>query len=334
MVSKTAVSKTVDQEVREMPKDEQAYLRLVERLSKASVEKHWEPYIDIEWDDPEMKIDTSDARWELPAIDSFGSHPWYRSQPAEVRAGIGLYRFANAAKIGVQFENLLNRGLYNYASGLPNGSAEFRYAYHEAIEEGHHGMMFQELVNRTGFDIPGMPPVLKQISPAVVPLARFFPELFFFFVLGGEDPIDYVQRRMLSEDENIHPLAERIMRIHVAEEARHLSFARSYLRRRVPKIGFWRKRILRVAIPMILGQMSRTMLAPSRAMIRHFNIPREVVEEAYINNPRSRAEIKASLVKVRDLAAELGLIDVFTKQIWKAYRIWDEPTKAAAKAAA
>jgi hypothetical protein len=32
---------------------------------------------------------------------------------------------------------------------------------------------------------------------------------------------------------------------------------------------------------------------------------------------------------VRDLADELGLIDGFTKQIWKAYRIWDKPAKAA-----
>src|SRR2546423_9072629 len=120
MVSKTAVSKTVDQEVRESPKDEQAYLRLVERLSKASVEKHWEPYIDIEWDDSEMKIDLQDPRWEIAAVDSLASNPWYRAQPQEVRSGIGLYRFANAAKIGVQFENLLNRGLYTYAFKVPN----------------------------------------------------------------------------------------------------------------------------------------------------------------------------------------------------------------------
>lgn len=330
MVSKTAVSKTVDQEVRETPKDEQAYLRLVERLSKASVEKHWEPYIDIEWDDPEMKIDLSDPRWEIAAVDTLAKHPWYRAQPQEVRSGIGLYRFANAAKVGVQFENLLNRGLYTYAFKLPNGSAEFRYAYHEAIEEGHHGMMFQELVNRTGFDIPGLPPILRLTAQFVPMLGRFFPELFFFFVLGGEDPIDYVQRKMLAEDENIHPLAERIMRIHVAEEARHLSFARSYLRRRLPQIGMVRKRILRVAIPMILGQMSRIMLAPSRAMVQHFNIPSEVMDEAYRHNPHARAEVKASLKKVRDLAVELGLVDGFTKQIWKAYRIWDKPSKAAA----
>ncbi len=326
MVPKQAL----DQEVKETSNDDRAYVRLVQRLSKASVEKHWEPYIDIAWDDPDMRVDVTDPRWEVAAVDSLAKHPWYRAQTQEVRSGIGIYRFANAAKIGVQFENLLNRGLYTYAFKLPNGSDEFRYAYHEAIEEGHHGMMFQELVNRTGYDIPGIPPALRRIAPMVVHLARYFPEAFFFFVLGGEDPIDYVQRKMLSEDENLHPLAERIMRIHVAEEARHLSFARSYLRRRVPKISFVRKRILRVAIPLILGQMSRLMLAPSRAMVRHFNIPSEVMDEAYRNNPRARAEVKASLTKVRDLAVELDLVDGFTKQIWKAYRIWDEPTKAAA----
>ncbi|HJT38330.1 MAG TPA: diiron oxygenase [Actinomycetota bacterium] len=325
-----ALRQPLDQEVRANAQDERAYLRLVERLSKASVEKHWEPYIDIAWDEPDMKIDLSDPRWEIAAVDSLSKHPWYREQPQEVRSGIGLYRFANAAKIGVQFENLLNRGLYTYAFKLPNGSAEFRYAYHEAIEEGHHGMMFQELVNRTGFDIPGIPPRLKRIAPMVVPLARFFPELFFFFVLGGEDPIDYVQRKMLAEDDNLHPLAERIMRIHVAEEARHLSFARSYLRRRIPEISFVRKRILRAAIPLILGQMSRLMLAPSRAMVKHFNIPSEVMDDAYRKNPRARTEVKASLKKVRDLAVELDLVDGFTKQIWKAYRIWDEPSEAAA----
>src|SRR5205085_10204981 len=160
-------------------------------------------------------------------------------------------------------------------------------------------MMFQELVNRTGFDITGLPAIRRLTAQFVPMLGRFFPELFFFFVLGGEDPIDYVQRKMLAEDENIHPLAERIMRIHVAEEARHVSFARSYLRRRVPKIGFARKRILRVAIPLILGQMSRMMLAPSPAMVRHFNIPSDVMDVAYRKNPRARTELRASLKKVR-----------------------------------
>nr|BFE81637.1 hypothetical protein GCM10020093_042380 [Planobispora longispora] len=39
-----------------------------------------------------------------------------------VRAKIGLWRVATAMKIGLQFENLLKRGLLNYAYRLPNGT--------------------------------------------------------------------------------------------------------------------------------------------------------------------------------------------------------------------
>ena len=56
-------------------------------------------------------------------------------------------------------------------------------------------------------------------------------------MLGGEDPIDHVQRTTLRSGRELHPLLERIMRIHVTEEARHLSFARQYLRTNVPTLA-------------------------------------------------------------------------------------------------
>ena len=58
-------------------------------------------------------------------------------------------------------------------------------------------MMFQEFVNRSGLDIAGMGPLLTVLARRVVLLGRRFPEMFFIFVLGGEDPIDYVQRETL-----------------------------------------------------------------------------------------------------------------------------------------
>lgn len=48
-------------------------------------------------------------------------------------------------------------------------------------------------------------------------------------VLAGEEPVDYVQKRHL-RSETIHPLVERIMRIHVVEEARHVSYARGVVK--------------------------------------------------------------------------------------------------------
>src|SRR5439155_21822346 len=132
---------------------------------------------------------------------------------------------------------------------------EYRYAYHEVIEEAQHSLMFQEFVNRSRAGVRGMPRPIRWLSRTVLQFARFFPALFFVFVLGGEDPIDHVQRRALREGHN-HPLVERIMRIHTTEEARHLSFARAYLRRRVPSMNVLARAVLALAAPVILGIMA------------------------------------------------------------------------------
>ncbi|GIH60766.1 AurF N-oxygenase family protein [Microbispora siamensis] len=302
-----------------------AYEAVIERLSKASVDKHWEPYVDIPWDDPEFHVDQADPRWELPPADRLGGHPWYRSRSPEVRARIGLWRVATAMKIGLQFENLLKRGLLNYAYRLPNGSPEFRYVYHETIEEGHHGMMFQEFVNRTKLPIRGMPGPLSLLAQVVPWIPLISTELFFVFVLGGEDPIDHVQRTTLKSGRIRHPLEETIMRIHVAEEARHISFARHYLRRRVPRMPRHRRFALSVLTPLIIGLMARIMLSPPGSMIRAFRIPDDVVREVYVDNPETAAQTRDSVSRTRELCADLGMMNPVSRRLWRAMGIWDEP---------
>jgi hypothetical protein len=312
------------EEVREQVKDKKSYLGVISRLNKASVDKHWEAYADIPWDDPEFQVDKNDPRWVLPEFDRLGETAWYKAQPPEIRSQIGLWRVATAMKIGLQFENLLKRGLLNYAYRLPNGRPEFRYVYHETTEECHHGMMFQEFVNRTKMPIRGMPRSLSLVAQVAPWIPLVSTELFFVFVLGGEDPIDYVQRKSLKGGHIKHPLEETIMKIHIAEEARHISFARHYLKHRVPSLSRPQKAILGVLTPIVLGVMARIMLSPPGPMVRHFNIPREVVREAY-HDPDSKAEISNSVAKIRDLMNELGLVNRRNKQVWKAFGIWDEP---------
>lgn len=317
-----APSSTAAREHDQTVADKRAYQAVIERLSKASVDKHWEPYRDIPWDDADFLIRHDDPRWELPDVDKLGRHPWYQSRPPEVRAKIGLWRVATAMKIGLQFENLLKRGLLNYAYRLPNGSPEFRYVYHETIEEGHHGMMFQEFVNRTKLPVRGMPGPLSLLAQVAPWIPLISTELFFIFVLGGEDPIDHVQRKVLKDGQKHHPLEETIMRIHIAEEARHISFARHYLRNRVPRMPRYRRLMLGVISPIILGIMARIMLAPPGSMIKEFRIPRNVVNEVYMHNPEASQEIADSVGKTRELCAEVGLVNAFTRRIWMAMGIW------------
>jgi len=58
-------------------------------------------------------------------------------------------------------------GSWKYSFWTPNGSPEYRYCLHEAVEECNHTMMFQEMVNRIGADVPGMPRLLKWVQPLI-----------------------------------------------------------------------------------------------------------------------------------------------------------------------
>jgi hypothetical protein len=305
------------------------FTELVERLSQQSVVKHFDAYADVAWDDPAYRIDPADSRWEIPADTGLGATEWYRSQPADLRARIGLHGIAANMKAGLQFESILKRGLLEYAFCLPDRSPEFRYAYHEVIEEAQHSLMFQEFVNRSGLEVPGLTWDLKLGARRVMHMARKFPALFFVFVLGGEDPIDHVQRTALRSGRELHPLLERIMRIHVTEEARHLSFARQYLRVNVPNLAPRQRRAIAVQAPVILTTMASVMMRPPRELVRTYDIPKEVLEDAYGPSAPSRDEVRASLRKVRTLLTELGLVTPVSKRLWQTFGIWENPQTAA-----
>ena len=147
--------------------EDTAYVDMLTTLSDGSVRRNFNPYTDIDWDAPEFAVRPDDERWILPASDPLGGHPWYRAQPVATRIAIGQWRQANIAKVGLQFESILIRGLMNYSFWVPNGSPEYRYCTHEAIEEGNHTLMFQEMVNRIGVDVPGMPRLLRWLSPLI-----------------------------------------------------------------------------------------------------------------------------------------------------------------------
>jgi hypothetical protein len=306
-------------------RNEATFRALVERLSRQSVDKHYDAYADIPWDDPAYAIDPTDPRFIIEPTDPLGATDWYRAQDPETQARIGLYGIASSMKTGLEFENVLKRGLLTYAfEHLPNNDPRFRYVYHEVAEETHHGMMFQEFVNRSGMDPAPMDRPTRIGTRVVVRLARRFPSLFFLFVLGGEDPIDQVQRSILRSGKELHPLTEVIMRHHVTEEARHISFARHHLKVETPKLGRLARARLAVAAPLLLGVMADMMLVPPRGLRSRYGVPREVLREAR-RSPVARRRKLDSVVKLRRLCGELGLLNRVTIPLWKACGVWEEP---------
>lgn len=311
-------------------RDDSAYVDMLTTLSEGSVRRNFNPYTDIDWESPEFAVHADDERWILPQSDALGGHRWYRAQPVATQIAIGQWRQANVAKVGLQFESILIRGLMNYSFWVPNGSPEYRYCTHEAIEEGNHTLMFQEMVNRIGVDVPGMPRLLRWLSPLIPLVAGPLPIPFFFGVLAGEEPIDHTQKAVLREvgaGKELHPIMAKVMAIHVAEEARHISFAHEYLRKRLPHLNRSQRLLLSVHVPLIMRILCQAILVPPRSFFREYGIPGEVRKELFFRSPQSRKWLQDMFGDVRMLCADTGLMNPLAKLIWRLCKIDGAPSR-------
>ena len=169
-------------------RDDAEYVDMLTTLSEGSVRRNFNPYTDIDWNSPEFAVVDNDERWILPATDPIGRHPLVQGAAAGTPDRDRHVAAGQRRQGRLHFESILIRGLMEYAFWVPNGSPEYRYCLHEAVEECNHTMMFQEMVNRIGADVPGMPRLLRWIQPAIPLAAGPLPIVFFFGVLAGEGP--------------------------------------------------------------------------------------------------------------------------------------------------
>ncbi|WP_216902785.1 AurF N-oxygenase family protein [Nocardia alni] len=317
----TATTSDVDP-VDPVVREAQEYAAKLMLLSEGSVHRHFDPYEDIDWDNPDFDAAALPERWILPvSADTLGRHPWYLAQSTERQIEIGKYRQANVAKVGLQFESILISGMVNHTFSLPNGSPEFRYCTHEMAEELNHTLMFQEMVNRIGADVPGMGPFVRQFRHLSVPVAVLFPNLFFMAVLGGEEPIDHIQKAILRSGEEVHPIMHGVMAIHVAEEARHISFAHEFLKHHVPEAKPLNKAVLSLAFPLVMWLLGRSIVKPPKSFFKEFDIPEEVRRDLFFGSKDARQTFSDYFVDVRALATEIGLMNPIAKGVWKLLRI-------------
>ena len=304
----------------------QEYEKKISILSKASAKKYNNPFENkvtdwIDWDSPEMALDPTDERWILGPEDNLGAHPWYQSLPKERQIEVGLFRFAHTCKVGSQFEQALIAGIMFHDMGLKNNNPAFRYTMHEATEETHHIQMFQEFVNRTGVDSRGAAKWFRRTIPFVTPLANKMPIAFWSVILAGEEPIDQTQRAILRQHDNLHPLLEKIMAVHVAEEARHISFAKTYLERHIPTMTKTQKAAFSVLFPVILRTIADVIMRPSKEALESVGIPKDVADEVWWKSDESQKFLHNLFPDSKELADNLGLRGRLGRAAWRAMGI-------------
>jgi hypothetical protein len=112
------------------------------------------------------------------------------------------------------------------------------------------------------------------------------------------------------------------MRIHVTEEARHISFARQYLRTEIPKLGWLRRMHVAIATPIVLGIMTPLMVNPPAELARS-GVPREVIRQA-ARSPEARTLRVEAVGKLRRFCRDLGLMNPVASLVWRAVGLWDD----------
>ncbi|OBG47683.1 aminobenzoate oxygenase [Mycolicibacterium fortuitum] len=297
---------------------EPSYLDKVEELSRATLRRRFDPYIDIDWDAPENALQRDDPRWQLdPQSTPLAATDWYAEQSLQRRIDMGRWITANTLKVTLQFEMLLIRGVVHYAHKLPNGSPVVEYLLHELIDECNHIQMFQEFVNRTGEDVPGMRRGSRVIGPILGFIGGYANIIHFIGVLCGEQPLHFQQTLQHRGAAHVPPLLNKITYIHLAEEARHIAFADNLLAERMKDIGRFKRTWYAILFPFFLRWLIGEMMGPPRTFARQFGVPRQVFKSAFWRSARSRQLLAESAADVRRVAEDLGLRTIWSRWIWR-----------------
>ena len=117
------------------------------------------------------------------------------------------------------------------------------------------------------------------------------------------------------------------MAIHVAEEARHISFAHQYLHKRVPRLRRRQRLMLSVNVPIIMRVLCQAIIVPPRSFFREFDIPRSVRKELFFRAPESRQVLRDMFGDVRMLCYDTNLMNPLAKLVWRICGIGGPPSR-------
>ena len=115
------------------------------------------------------------------------------------------------------------------------------------------------------------------------------------------------------KDERVHPTSRRIAKIHVMEEARHVSFARSYAAEVWPTLGTIRKVVAMIRMPFVVRSIADAL------------VNGQVYEELGIEdggtmarqNPNHKERVIRDLTKLTGFLDEIGVINAVTRPLWR-----------------
>lgn len=282
--------------------------RTAERLLKSSAEKFYDPDVDIDWSAPLVsdKIYQPEHRVSL-----YGTHLWDRLSP-EQRVELGKHEIASVASNGIWFEVILMKMLLNEIYSADPRSSHVQYALTEIAEECRHSIMFGQAISKLGMPAYG-PRKIVHRRARMLPVLGYGPALY-GSVLIVEEVLDRWQREAMA-DENVQPMIRMVNRIHVLEEARHVTFARQQVAAGMPKLNKAELAYQRWLVAMVGYQVTHTLVNPAVYAAIGLN-PREAKAVA-MSNPHYQESIRWAGERIMAFLDDAGLVGPPGMTFWR-----------------
>ena len=201
-------------------------MTVADRLLKSSARHSYDPDVDIDWDAP---IDPSLWGMQPERMSLYGSHLWDRLSEEE-RITLSHHEVASLASVGLWFELLLMQMMLRDLYDDDPTSAHMHYALTEVADECRHSTMFGKSIAHFGVPAYGPPEKVHRLGRLFTRVVRG-PSAY-ASILVAEEVLDTWQRELMT-DERVQPITRMVARIHVLEEARHMTFAREEVTERM-----------------------------------------------------------------------------------------------------
>ncbi len=278
------------------------------RLLGSSARMSYDPEIELDWDAPLV-----DGLWFMqPERMSLYGTPLWDSLSSDQQVELSRHEIASIASVGLWFELILMQLVARELYDADPTSARTQYALTEVGDECRHSSMFGRAIARFGAPAYG-------VSPHVHRLGRGFKALAsgvsaYASILVAEEILDRWQRELM-RDERVQPLVRMVSRVHVLEEARHMTFAREEVERAVPTLSTPRLALHRTLTAQTAFMIARSLVNPQVYAAVGLD-PREARRQA-LANPHYRATMAWMGERVLAFLDEQGLVSPAQKPVWK-----------------
>ncbi|GAC1531020.1 MAG: diiron oxygenase [Acidimicrobiales bacterium] len=275
------------------------------RLVAASERQTLDPFTEVDWSVP---ID--DSAYHLPPefLPLFGTAAWDAMTETE-RFAYSRHETASLCGAGIWFENVLMQVVLRHLMEIDVTDPSHRYLLVEVADECRHSSMFGEFIRRAS--TPSYRPAL---SPQIIEASASGGAdraVGYLLILAVEELLDACNRATMKDD-RVHPVSRRIAKVHVLEEARHVSFAKTYLSEAWPTLAAEDRATAAAFAPVAVSVIADLIVNPDVYETLGIAGGPEMAKA----NPCHAARIANSLAGLTSFLEELGVINDETRPMW------------------